>query len=300
MVSKKKKYRYKTIGYSGRHEKTTVGYVIILIVLTIICFSMLYPFYNLAIQSFATASEIIEANGLMLYPKSFQLDAYKYLMRYPYLFKSYGNTVFITIVGTALSMLVTTLGAYVLSRRDLPGRNILTTYVVITMFVSGGMIPGYLNMRDLGLLNTLWGLMLPTLVTTWNMLLMRNFIMGIPQDLMEAARIDGANEGRLVISIVLPLSLPIIATLSLFYGVGYWNSYSNVIIQNTRSDMQTTQVIIRRMYESAQIDMEETITPPLEAIRAATVMFSTVPILCVYPFLQKHFAQGLMVGGVKG
>ena len=299
MVSKKK-YRYKTIGSSGRHEKTTFGYVMVLIVLTIICFSMLYPFYNLAIQSFSKASEIIETNGLMLYPKSFQLDAYKYLMRYPYLFQSYGNTVFITVVGTALSMIVTTLGAYVLSRRDLPGRNILTTYVVITMFVSGGMIPSYLNMRDLGLLNTLWGLMLPTLVTTWNMLLMRNFIMGIPLDLMEAARIDGANEGRLVISIVLPLSLPIIATLSLFYGVGYWNSYSNVIIQNTRADMQTTQVIIRRMYEAASIDMEETITPPLEAIRAATVMFSTVPILCVYPFLQKHFAQGLMVGGVKG
>ncbi len=295
MVKKKK-----LAGYSGRRERVTVGYVIVLAVLSLICFSMLYPFYNLALQSFSTTSDIIAANGLMLYPQSFQLDAYRYMMRYPYLFQSYGNTVFITVVGTLLSMLVTTLGAYVLSRQDLPGRNLLTTFVVVTMFISGGMIPSYLNKRDLGLLNTLWGLMLPGMISTWNMLLMRNFIMGIPQDLTEAARIDGANEGRLVVSIVMPLSLPIIATLSLFYGVGYWNSYSNVIIQNTRPDLQTTQVIIRKMYEAASIDMEENIAPPLEAIRAATVMFSTVPILCVYPFLQKHFAQGLMVGGVKG
>ena len=199
-----------------------------------------------------------------------------------------------------MSMVMTILGAYVLARRDLPGRNVLTTFVVITMFISGGMIPGYLNLRDLGLLNSLWVLMLPSMVNTWNMLLMRNFFMGIPLDLNEAARIDGASELRLLVSIILPLSMPIIATLALFYGVGYWNSYSNVIIYNTKADMQTTQVIIRRMYESAQIDMEETITPPLDAIRAATVIFSTVPILCVYPFLQKYFAQGLMVGSVKG
>lgn len=150
------------------------------------------------------------------------------------------------------------------------------------------------------LLNTLWVLMLPVAISTWNMLLMRNFILGIPTDLIEAARIDGTNELKLLISIVLPLSKPIIATLALFYGVGRWNSYTNVILYNSRNDMQTLQVIIRRMYDSAQIDLEEAIAPPLEAIRAATVMFSTVPILCVYPFLQKYFAQGLMIGSLKG
>lgn len=286
--------------YSGRRPRVTVGYVILLAALTLICFTMLYPFINLLFQSFSKASDIVAANGMMLWPRSFRLDAYEYLFQYPYLSESYGNTVIITLGGTAMSMLVTTLGAYVLSRRDLPGRNALTTFVVVTMFVSGGMIPGYLNMRDLRLLNTLWALMLPGMVSTWNMLLMRNFFMGIPIDLMEAARIDGAGEMRLVIKIILPLSMPIIATLALFYGVGYWNSYSNVIIYNTRPTLQTTQVIIRKMYESAQVDLEESITPPLEAIRAATVMFSTVPILCVYPFLQKYFAQGLMVGSVKG
>ena len=123
--------------------------------------------------------------------------------------------------------------------------------------------------------------------------------MGIPVDLLEAARLDGANEGKIVCSIIAPLSMPIIATLALFYGVSRWNEYSNVIIYNTRSNMQTLQVIIRKMYDLSKLD-EDTIAPPLEAIRAATVIFSTVPILCVYPFLQKYFAQGLMVGSVKG
>ena len=290
----------KSTGYSGRRERLTVGHCIMVALLTLFCFTMLYPFYNLLIQSFSRASDIIGANGLMVFPKHVELDAYRYMFRFPYLWESYRNTIIITLAGTSMNMVMTTLGAYVLARRDLPGRGILTTFVVITMFVSGGMIPAYLNLRDLGLLNSLWALMLPGLVSAWNMLLMRNFIMGIPVDLTEAARIDGAGELRLVISIVLPLSLPIVATLALFYGVGHWNAYSNVIIYNSRADMQTTQVIIRRMYEAATIDLEETITPPMDAIRAATVMFSTVPILCVYPFLQKYFAQGLMVGSVKG
>jgi putative aldouronate transport system permease protein len=135
------------------------------------------------------------------------------------------------------------------------------------------------------------------------MLLMRNFFMAIPIELSEAARIDGTSEIRLFVSIILPLSMPILATIALFYGVGRWNEYSNVIIYNSKNDMQTLQVIIRRMYEQSRLDdvaLEGTIMPPLEAIRAATVIFSTVPILCVYPFLQKYFAQGLMVGSVKG
>ena len=290
----------KETGFSGRRRKVTTGYCVMITILTLVCFTMLYPFYNLLIQSFSRASDIIGAKGLMVVPRHFELDAYRYMFRYPYLWESYRNTIIITLVGTTMNMVATTLGAYVLARRDLPGRAALTTFVVITMFVSGGMIPSYLNMRDLGLLNSLWALMLPGMISTWNMLLMRNFIMGIPTDLIEAARIDGAGEMRLVVSIVLPLSLPIVATLALFYGVAHWNAYSNVIIYNSRSNLQTNQVIIRKMYETATMDLEETITPPMEAIRAATVMFSTVPILCVYPFLQKYFAQGLMVGSVKG
>ena len=292
--------KLKRAGFSGRRSRLTIGYGAILAFLSIMCLSMLYPFVNLLFQSVSPATDIIASNGLMLYPRHFQLDAYVYLMQYPYLKESYQNTIFITLVGTLMCMLMTTLGGYVLSRKDLPGRDWLTTFVVITMFVSGCMITSYLNLRSMQLLNTRWSVIFPVMISTWNMLLMRNFIIGIPVDITEAARIDGVTEIRLIISIVLPLSKPILATLTLFYGVGRWNEYAHVIIYNNRADMQTLQVIIRKMYESAQIDMEETITPPLAAIRAATVIFSTVPILCVYPFLQKYFAQGLMVGSVKG
>jgi putative aldouronate transport system permease protein len=265
---------------------------------------MVYPFLNLFFISISEISQVMASKGIMLYPKSVTLYAYRYLVQYPYLVASYTNTVFITIVGTALALVMSTLGAYVLCRRDLPGRGLLTTFVIITMFIGGGLIPSYLNIRDLRLLNTLWVLILPSAISTWNMLLLRNFMLAIPLELTEAARIDGCGEVRLLVQIILPLSLPILATLALFYGVGRWNEYSSVIIYNSKQNLQTIQVIIRRMYETAlkdQTAMDDlSFLLPMETIRAATVIFTTLPILCVYPFLQKHFAQGIMVGSLKG
>jgi putative aldouronate transport system permease protein len=286
-------------------KSINLGSLILPLVLTIICVSMIYPFLNLFFISISDVSEVLVANGLMLYPKSITLNAYRYLIKYPYLGISYGNTVFITIAGTLLALIMSSLGAFVLSRRDLPGRNILTTFVIITMFIGGGLIPSYLNIRSLHLINTLWVLILPAAISTWNMLLLRNFMMGIPVELTEASRIDGCGDLRLLVQIILPLSLPILATLALFYGVGRWNEYSGVIIYNSKQSLQTIQVIIRRMYETAMIDItargDDYINlPPMETIRAATVIFTTVPILCVYPFLQKYFAQGIMVGSLKG
>jgi putative aldouronate transport system permease protein len=286
-------------------KKTSPGYLVLLFFLTLICLSMVYPFLNLFFISISGIADVMTSNGLMLYPKSLTLYAYRYLVQYPYLAVSYANTVFITIAGTALALLMSTLGAYVLCRRDLPGRNLLTSFVIITMFIGGGLIPSYLNIRSLRLLNTLWVLILPFAISTWNMLLLRNFMMAIPLELTEAARIDGCGEVRLLVQIILPLSLPILATLALFYGVGRWNEYSSVIIYNSRQTLQTVQVIIRRMYETALMDqsaMSDDLAsrPPMETIRAATVIFTTLPILCAYPFLQKHFAQGIMVGSLKG
>jgi putative aldouronate transport system permease protein len=174
--------------------------------------------------------------------------------------------------------------------------------VIITMFIGGGLIPAYLNMRSLKLLNTLWVLILPAMISTWNMLLLRNFMMAIPLELTEASRIDGCGEIRLLVQIIIPLSLPILATLALFYGVGRWNEYSGVIIYNTRQTLQTVQVIIRRMYDIEFAEKSDSLVgmPPMDTIRAATVIFTTLPILCVYPFLQKYFAQGIMVGSLKG
>jgi putative aldouronate transport system permease protein len=286
-------------------KKTGPAYLFLLFFLTAICLSMVYPFLNLFFISISGIADVMASSGLMLYPKSVTLYAYRYLVQYPYLATSYANTVFITVVGTALALVMSTLGAYVLCRRDLPGRNMLTTFVIITMFIGGGLIPAYLNIRSLRLLNTLWVLILPSAISTWNMLLLRNFMMAIPLELTEAARIDGCGELRLLVQIILPLSLPILATLALFYGVGRWNEYSSVIIYNSRQTLQTIQVIIRRMYESATVDQammsdDYANLPPMETIRAATVIFTTLPILCVYPFLQKHFTQGIMVGSIKG
>jgi putative aldouronate transport system permease protein len=287
-------------------KKTSPGYLVLLFFLTLICLSMAYPFLNLFFISISEISEVMASNGLMLYPKSLTLYAYRYLVQYPYLAVSYANTVFITIAGTALALLMSTLGAYVLCRRDLPGRNLLTTFVIITMFIGGGLIPSYLNIRSLRLLNTLWVLILPFAISTWNMLLLRNFMMAIPLELTEAARIDGCGEVRLLVQIILPLSLPILATLALFYGVARWNEYSGAIIYNSRQNLQTIQVIIRHMYDTSLARIEGVdqdalaMLPPLETIRAATIIFTTMPILCVYPFLQKYFAQGIMVGSLKG
>ena len=285
-------------------KKLNLSYLVLLFFLTIICLSMLYPFVNLFFISISGISDVMASWGLMLYPKSINTFAYRYLFQYPYLAVSYRNTVFITVAGTLLALLMSTLGAFVLARRDLPGRTLITTFVIITMFISGGLIPTYLNMRSLKLLNTLWVLILPAMVSTWNMLLLRNFIMAIPMELTEASRIDGCGELRLLVQIIVPLSLPILATLALFYGVSRWNEYSNVIVYNTRPALQTVQVIIRRMYQSsaeAAVRAEELANQlPMEIIRAATVIFTTLPILCVYPFLQKYFAQGIMVGSLKG
>ena len=286
-------------------KRSGPGYLILLSILTIICISMVYPFLNLFFISISELSEVMASKGFMLYPKSITLYAYRYLIQYPYLYVSYYNTVFITIVGTALALIMTILGANVIARRDLPGRNILTTFIIITMFIGGGLIPTYLNLRSLKLLNTLWVLILPFMISTWNMLLLRNFIMAIPVELTEASRIDGCGELRLLAQIIIPLSMPILATLALFYGVGRWNEYSSVIIYNSRQNLQTIQVIIRRMYQTSMMEqsiMMDDISklPPLETIRAATVIFTTLPILCVYPFLQKYFAQGIMVGSLKG
>ena len=269
-------------------------------VITLAALITILPFFYIVGASFASEYEL-SVRPMFIIPQDVTLDAYKYIFSSNKLVQSFGNSVFITVVGTIINLFFTVTFAYPLSKKYLRARGFLLNMVIFSMFFSGGMIPSYILISNwLGMKNSYWSVLIPGAISAYNLMIVKNFFQGIPQELEESAHIDGCNDLGTLIKFVLPLSLPIIATLSLFYGVGYWNSYSNVIIQNTRSDMQTTQVIIRRMYESAQIDMEETITPPLEAIRAATVMFSTVPILCVYPFLQKHFAQGLMVGGVKG
>lgn len=289
----------------SRLHRTTWSDLLIAGIVTLLVFSMLYPFINLLFQSLSTNAAISAANGMMLWPTEITFDNYIYVFKYPNVWQSYKNTVFITVIGTSLSLLLTTMGGYALSKRDLPYRMFMTVLVLITMFIGGGMIPNYLNLRKLGFLNTLWVMIIPDTISCSNLLLMRNFFLAQPEELKESARIDGAGEIRTMVSIVLPLSAAIIATMALFYGVSNWNEYTAAIIYNHESRYYPIQVILQKMYNnSVKSVMEDDYltgkAPASDAVRSATVIFATLPIICVYPFLQKYFAKGVMVGSLKG
>lgn len=286
----------------GSNKNFNLFNVILTISIGIFGIIMFYPFLNLIFISFSKYSDIVKNKGILFYPQGFNISAYQYVFRYNNFWPAYQNTVFITLIGTSLALFLTIIGGYVLSVRELPGRNFLTTIVVITMFFSGGLIPGYLNFRNLKLLDSLWVLIIPVSINTWYMLLARNFFQGIPTEILESAKIDGISEVSLILKIIIPLSLPIIATLSLFYGVGRWNEYTFAVLYNSKVELQTLQVVIRGMYQITPDDFQDmdNYVPPSETVRAATVIVATIPILCIYPFLQKYFAKGIMVGSVKG
>ncbi len=288
---------------SRLHHTTPVD-ILIAAIVSVLAFSMLFPFVNLVFQSISTNAAITASNGVMLWPRDITLENYRYVFMYPNVWQAYKNTLFITAVGTIISLVMTTLGGYALSKRDLPFRMPMTLLILITMFIGGGLIPGYLNLRNLNLLNTLWVMIIPDAISTSNLLLMRNFFLNMPQDLKDSAYIDGASEVRTLVSIILPLSTAIIATMALFYGVSYWNEYTSAIIYNHEEKFYPIQVIIQRMYANSvqKIMDSDRMDKQLatEAIKSATVVFATLPIVCVYPFLQKYFAKGVMVGSLKG
>lgn len=291
----------------SRLHRITIGDVIIYVVVSILGFSMLYPFVNLIFQSVSPNWVITEANGMLLWPKEVTFANYQYVFHYPNVWNSYKNTIFVTVMGTSLSLVLTTMGGYALSKRDLPGRFAMTMLILITMWVSGGLIPGYLNLRRLGFLNTLWVMIIPDTISTGNLLLMRNFFLGMSEELKESAYIDGASETVVLLKIVLPLSTPIIATMALFYGVSNWNEYTTPLLYNSDDKLHTIQVVLQKMYNNSVQKIQNmddltstTSSIATEAVRSATVVFATVPIIMVYPFLQKYFAKGVMVGSLKG
>ena len=291
----------------SRLHRITIGDVIIYVVVSILGFSMLYPFVNLIFQSVSPNWVITEANGMLLWPKEVTFANYQYVFHYPNVWNSYKNTIFVTVMGTSLSLVLTTMGGYALSKRDLPGRFAMTMLILITMWVSGGLIPGYLNLRRLGFLNTLWVMIIPDTISTGNLLLMRNFFLGMSEELKESAYIDGASEAVVLLKIVLPLSTPIIATMALFYGVSNWNEYTTPLLYNSDDKLHTIQVVLQKMYNNSVQKIQNmddltstTSSIATEAVRSATVVFATVPIIMVYPFLQKYFAKGVMVGSLKG
>lgn len=273
---------------------------IIYIVLGLLSITTIYPFINMLAVSLSPMSEVAQAR-FMIWPKKMTFDAYEYVIKYSNLWGAYRVTLFVTIVGTTINLALTILGGYVLSNKQLPGRGVLNKILVFTMLFSGGTVPLYMVVRSMGLTNTLWAMIIPHAINTYWLILMRNFMIGIPDSLSESARIDGCNEYMILLRIILPLSLPIIATLVLFYGVTRWNEYTSAVLYITRSELKPLQVVIRGMYEQGMDRVTEgEVIPPSSTIRASAVMLSTLPILAVYPFVQKYFVQGAMVGAVKG
>ena len=264
------------------------------------------PFYLIAISSFADESALVR-NGFELIPEAFSLNAYKMVFTNPArIGRAYFNTILTTVVGTTLSLLLSTLTGYVLSRKDFKWRNGFSFFFFFTTLFSGGLIPGYLNVKDLGLINSLWSLILPGAISTYNLIIMKTAFASVPDALPESAQIDGARHLTILARIMVPLSAPTIAVLVLYYAVGHWNAWFSASIYLQDSTLHPLQLVMRNILNSADVSEMlgdvggEDQARYVELIKYALIMVSTVPILVLYPFLQKYFVKGVMIGAIKG
>ena len=278
-------------------------------IVTLCSMTVAYPILNIVAGSFSSYTSFL-MNPMMVIPGDFNLNAYEAVFRSSQVLNSYGNTIIITVLGTALTLLVTVLYAYPLSRPQLRGKAFFNTYIIITMMFSGGIIPSYFLMRSLGLLNTLASQFMPMILGAYNCILMVNFFKALPEELIEAAKVDGATDPYVLVRIILPLSKPILATITLFSAVGLWNSYFNAIIYCLRDQSAwPVQLVLREIIMAANTaalqaggNMAEynIVAVPVETLRYAALLVVMLPIMCVYPFLQKFFTGGVMLGAVKG
>lgn len=285
--------------------------IVILVVLLLLCVVMLFPFLNLLAKSVSSESPVLRGE-VVLWPIGFQTGTYQYVIKQAQFQNSLVNSIIITVVGSAMAMLLTCMTAYPLSKTNLLGRRWFILFFVFTMLFSGGMVPSYILMRTLGMLNTLWVLIIPGALSVYNMILLKNFFEEIPASVEESAKLDGARNMTILFKIVLPMSLPALATIGLFYAVGYWNNYMSGVLYITRPNLKPLQQYLYQLVAETQtvdkdaalgtLSPEAAMTAALntESIRAATIMVSSIPIMCVYPFLQKYFVTGLRVGSVKG
>jgi len=292
----------------GSHaiRKFTFGDFIIIFILVILCLTCILPFIHLAAKSVSSNTAVMQ-KAVVLWPKGLNFDAYKTIFQDGTLVHSFVYSVGVVLLFTVLGMIVCTCAAYPLSKKRLKGRAFFTVLLMIPMYFSAGLIPTYRLYFNLNLLNTMWVLVLPLIYSSYNMLIMKNYFQStIPDSLEEAAFLDGANNFQILFRIVLPLSLPIIATLSLFYAVGRWNAYADNKYYITAEGLKMIQYKLYQLVSSATEAQTATLSEAIEVtstpevLQAACIMFATLPIICIYPFLQKYFVKGVMVGAVKG
>lgn len=269
----------------------------------LICF---VPFLYVVAASFTAPEELLR-KGFVLFPHSFSLDGYRYIFSTPTITRSLVVTIALAAIGTLINLLFTVLMAYPLARSDLFGRRPLMLMIVFTLIFSGGMIPNYLVVKSLHLLDSYWSLVLPGLINAFNLIVLKNFFQQLPDGLEESARIDGCTDFGVLFRIVLPLSGSALATFGLFYAVGHWNTFFNAILYLNDADKWPIQVWLRQIIILSQAGIGDAssfddsfVVPPPAIIKMAVIVISTVPILLIYPFLQKHFAKGVLLGSVKG
>lgn len=267
-----------------------------------------YPLLFVAVASISNPEAVI-LGKVWLWPHKITFVGYERLLRNPEILIGYRNTILYTVVGTAVNLAMTIAAAYPLSRREFFGRHVFTALIVFTMFFSGGMIPTYLLIKKLGLLNTFWALILPSAVSVWNIIIMRTFFQnGIPNEMQEAASIDGCSNMQTLLRIVLPLSMPVIAVMILFYSVGHWNAYFSALIYLNDRELYPLQLFLREilvqgeMQEMVDVSDDSLLRSIMdaEAIKYAAVIVANLPVLMLYPFLQKYFVKGVMIGAIKG
>ncbi|GHV02730.1 ABC transporter permease [Spirochaetia bacterium] len=273
----------------------------------IICVVLLMtlPFVNILAVSFSNNTAVLQGR-VRFWPVDFSLVTYKQVFKESQILLGLRNTILLTVVGTVINLTLTLLAAYPLSKSWLKGRSLILTLITVTMVFGAGMIPGYMLVSNLKLLNSFWALWLPGAMSTFNMIIMKSFIQSIPPSLEESAQLDGASGFRILLQIIIPLSLPSIATIALFYAVGWWNSYFNNMLYINTSRLTTLQIQLRDLLNMSNnnvfqtADTVDTARIAEESVKAVSIVIATVPILAVYPFLQKYFVKGVMVGSIKG
>lgn len=297
MAKRVKKYR---VG-----QRSTLD-IVIAVILGFMTLAAVFPFYQVVLLSFADMASYAK-HPLYLLPYCFDLTGYKTIFEDPMFFTSLGVTLFITLVGTSLNMFLSVMGAYVLSRKYLMGRKVILNLIIFTMLFNGGLIPTYLVIKNLKLVNTVWAMILPCGISTYYLIIMKNYFMSLPDSLLEAARLDGASEWSILTRVVLPISVPFMATFILFYAVERWNEWYLANLYINKSALYPLQTYLRNVLISMSNTLNDIAKQFMQghakvnstAVQMATIVVATVPILCVYPFVQRHFVKGVMVGGIK-
>lgn len=289
-------------------NKKTIGSVVFdtinILIMWFIIIIMLYPFiYTLSVS--VSKPAYVEAGWVWLLPIGFNINAYKMFFSASNVLRGYWNTIVYSVSGTFLSLFLMAITAYPLSRKDFYGRKAIMLIFIFTMYFYAGIIPGYLLVKFLGMMNTIWAIIVPGAIGTWYVIIFRTFFMEIPVEMSESAYIDGAGDWRILFQIILPLSKPVLATIGLFLIVGQWNSFAAPYFYLSDKDKYPIQLVLRKLLDPGSLhgrefQRKDIVEVPLKSLRSAAIVFTTLPVILVYPFLQKYFVKGVMIGSIKG